>query len=355
MAAQPLTKPFLALILLAAVLLASIAVPLAKELVVAAVLAGVLWPVQKSLTKRLHDRPGASGALLVIATAVILLGPVTAIITIVAREGSAGLRFVFATLNGPSFAALVDRLPASLADAVRHATQSLPRDLGQAVAAGDRSGRALSTVGRALSATGLFAYDFVLMVIALFFMLVRGNELVGWLECISPLGRAQTIELFTTFRKVSYSVIVSTSAVATIQATAGLIGYAIAGVPSPVFFALLTLIGALVPGIGATSVCLFAALLVEMTGHTPAAVFLVVWGSGLGVLDHFVKPLLMRRGIEIDGAIVFFSLLGGIATYGAVGVLLGPMFVALFITVMRIYRRDYAPSSEPCSSDEPAA
>ena len=56
-----------------------------------------------------------------------------------------------------------------------------------------------------------------------------------------------------------------------------------------------------------------------------------------------MKPLLIRRGLEIHGAVVFFSLIGGLAMFGAIGLLLGPLLVALFLAVLRIYHRDYTP------------
>jgi predicted PurR-regulated permease PerM len=91
-------------------------------------------------------------------------------------------------------------------------------------------------------------------------------------------------------------------------------------------------------------VCLFAALLLLVTGHPYFAAFLAVWGLVVvGLVDNLVKPLLIRRGMEIHGVIVFFSLIGGIATFGAIGLLIGPLLVALFLALLRMYHRDYTP------------
>jgi predicted PurR-regulated permease PerM len=91
-------------------------------------------------------------------------------------------------------------------------------------------------------------------------------------------------------------------------------------------------------------VCLFAALLLLVTGHPYMAAFLAVWGLVVvGLVDNLVKPLLIKRGLDIHGAIVFFSLIGGLATFGAIGLLLGPLFVALFLALLRMYHRDYTP------------
>jgi predicted PurR-regulated permease PerM len=134
------------------------------------------------------------------------------------------------------------------------------------------------------------------------------------------------------------------------------LGFLITRVPSPFFFALVTFFFAFVPAIGAAVVCLFAALLLLVTGHPYLAALLAAWGLVVvGLVDNLVKPLLIRRGLEIHGAIVFFSLIGGLATFGAIGLLVGPLSVALFLAVLRIYHRDYrAGESHPAPSDDPS-
>jgi predicted PurR-regulated permease PerM len=123
-----------------------------------------------------------------------------------------------------------------------------------------------------------------------------------------------------------------------------LIGYVIAGAPQPVFFAALTFGVALIPAVGATAVVLLLAALQALTGHTTAAIFLAAWGLVVvGLVDNLVKPLLIRGGVQLHGAVVFFALIGGLAAFGAIGLVLGPLVVALLLAVLRIYHRDFAP------------
>jgi predicted PurR-regulated permease PerM len=94
--------------------------------------------------------------------------------------------------------------------------------------------------------------------------------------------------------------------------------------------------------VGAAIVCLAAAVLLLATGHPVAALVLALWGiTVVGLSDNVIKPLLVKRGLHMHGAIVFFSLLGGLAFFGAIGLLLGPLIVAFFLSVVRIYERDY--------------
>jgi predicted PurR-regulated permease PerM len=74
------------------------------------------------------------------------------------------------------------------------------------------------------------------------------------------------------------------------------------------------------------------------------AIVLAAWGLiVVGLVDNLVKPLLIRRGLEIHGGVVFFSLIGGLAAFGAVGLLIGPLTVAFFLALLRMYHRDYTP------------
>jgi len=62
-------------------------------------------------------------------------------------------------------------------------------------------------------------------------------------------------------------------------------------------------------------------------------------------VDNLVKPVLMRAGMQMRGVIVFFALIGGVAAFGPVGLLLGPLAVALFLALLRIYERDFRANS----------
>lgn len=319
--------------------------PVAKELFLAAVFAGVLWPVRQWLGKRLGGKRAIAAGVITLVVIVLLLGPVAMMVTFAIRDGADGVRFVSDAVHSAEAAALVDHLPAAARDVVRDGIEQMPRDLNQLMGLIEgRGGEAASSVGKALVATGSLAFHTVLMLIALYFLLVRGDELVDWLDNISPLGRGQTQELLSMFRRVSFAVIASAAITAAVQAVAAMCGFLIARVPSPFFFTLVTFFLAFVPAIGAAVVCLFAALLLLVTGHPYMAVFLAAWGLVVvGLVDNLVKPLLIRRGLEIHGAVVFFSLIGGLAAFGAIGLLLGPLLVALFLAVLRIYHRDYTP------------
>src|SRR5919206_216594 len=112
------------------------------------------------------------------------------------------------------------------------------------------------------------------LAVALFFFLRDGPGLVAWLNDAIPLKRGQFLEFLRDFRRVTVTVLVSTIATGGVQTLIALVGYAIAGVPNPIFFALVTFVLALVPFVGATAVVVAIGLVKLLTGHVAAGVFL---------------------------------------------------------------------------------
>lgn len=345
-AEQPVPWFFLVLMAVATVLFGLVLRPLFTPLLLAAVSASVLWPVQVRLTRWFRGKRGVASGLLTFGLLVLLLGPVTALLAVVISDGADGVRFMLDALHSDEVGRLIQYLPRSAQRVVTNAIERLPHDIDDVVrAVGGTTATSASTVGKAVAATGSFAFHAAMFMIALFFMLLHGDRLVTWIDGISPLRPGQTRELLTTFRKVSYGVIASSGITAAVQAGTALVGYLIASVPSPLFFTLLTFFFALIPAIGATVVCLFAALLLLVTGHTYMAIFLALWGLAIvAIVDNLVKPMLIRRGLELHGALVFFALIGGISAFGAIGLVAGPLIVAAFLAVLRMYHRDYSPS-----------
>jgi predicted PurR-regulated permease PerM len=331
---------FFALLLLATVLVALVARPVASALFVAAVFAGVLWPAHERLARRLGGRRPLSAAVWVIATVVVLLAPAVVFAAFALDDVIEGERYIAGTLHSRGAVGLIRHLPPALERVARAALQYLPSDEA-ARQAGAQSAKIAAAIGAALSAAGRLLFQVVMMLIALFALLVEGDRLVAWVDRLSPLKEGQTLDLLREFKKTSYAVVFSTIITSAVQATAALVGYLVARVPHPFFFAGVTFLIAFIPTVGAGSAAFAVAVLLFVTNHRIAALFLAVWALVIvSLIDNLLKPLLMRSGMEMRGSIVFFALIGGLIAFGAVGLLLGPLIVTLFLALLRIYERD---------------
>ena len=328
--------------ILSLILLGLIIRPFAGALFVAAVMAGAIYPWCSRLAARMRGRRNLAAALATIGILLVVVLPLTLISVTVTREIRDGVAYVRNTLRSEGVDGLIRDLPGPLQALARRALSELPADQGELTdLAQQQGGRAAAAVGGVLGATWRAIFQVVMMLIAFYFFLVDGRDLVRWLSDVLPLRRGQTERLLMDFRRVSVAVIVSSVATAGIQAVMAFVGYLIARVPNPIFFGIVTFVVGLIPAVGAGAVVLIAAGLLFLSGHAGWALFLAIWGIGpVGLIDNVVKPYLIRGGIELHGAVVFFSLLGGIAYFGLVGLIAGPLIVSFFLAVIGMWDRD---------------
>ncbi|HEX6886346.1 MAG TPA: AI-2E family transporter [Planctomycetota bacterium] len=350
MISDPSARRFFYLLLAGATVLMVLVVrSLATALFLATVLAVLLWPVHGKLAARLGNRPKVSATVVVLGVVLLLVVPLAALSTFLVREGGEGLKFVATLVRSEGLGGLVKKLPDPLEKWALEGLARVPenweprgfdrRTAEEVTAAGVKTAAA---VGVAAKATGSLVFQAVMMLIAFFFLLRHGGELVAWLDDVLPLPHRLTRELLSEFKTVTYAVVVSTVVTAAVQTVAALIGFTIARVPYPLFFGSVTFFAAFVPAIGAAAVCLLAALILLTTGHPYMALFLAIWGFVVvGLVDNLIKPLLIRSGMKMSGAIVFFALVGGLAAFGTAGLLMGPLVVAFFLALLRIYKRDF--------------
>jgi predicted PurR-regulated permease PerM len=329
------------LTVIALALMAVIVRPFASALFVAAVLAGALHPWYRRFASRLRGRRQLAAGLVTVAVMLVVVIPVASLTLVVAREAADGVAYVRDTLRSEGVAGLVADLPLPLRSLARKVLDQLPQDQGQLQdLTGAQGGKAARAVGGVLTATWSVVVQMAMMLIAFFFLLMDGEDLVEWLSEVAPLQKGQTRELLSDFRRVSVTVMVSSAATAAIQALVALVGYLLARLPHAFFFAIVTFVVGLVPAVGAGAVALLAAGFLFLGGHPRAALFLAVWAIAVvGLADNVIKPYLMKGAVKLHGAVIFFALIGGVSVFGPIGILAGPLIVSFFLAVVRMWDR----------------
>ena len=358
MADPTTTRRFQLLLLVAALaLFVYIASPFAKPILVAATIAAVLDPAHGRLTAALGGRRAASAGLLSVGIVTAIIGPVAYLVTAAVWQVIAGVRWLRAALESEGVAGLVARLPEPLREFATGVTADMPRSLERAREAFEGVGGA-AAVGGFISATGALLVNTLVMVVALYFLLAEGHRLIEWLDEVTPLEPGQFRELLATFNGAVGAVVVSGLATAGVQAALAFVGFLVAGVPQPAFFAILTFVGALVPLAGANLVVLPVAALHFASGHALAAGLLALWSVGVvGTVDNLLKPVLMRRGLSVHVSLIFLALLGGLATFGPAGIIVGPLALAFFLAAVRMWHRTQVgdtPAGPPAAPEEVA-
>ena len=128
-----------------------------------------------------------------------------------------------------------------------------------------------------------------------------------------------------------------------IQGTLAGIGFAVVGIEAAVFWGAIMAVLSILPGIGAPLVWVPAVIYLFMSGQVVAGIGLLVWSGGVvGSIDNFLRPVLVGRDTKMPDLLILLSTLGGVALFGASGLVLGPILAALFLTVLAMYSRVFA-------------
>ncbi len=121
------------------------------------------------------------------------------------------------------------------------------------------------------------------------------------------------------------------------QGLFAVLGFWIFGLPSPLFWGTVLMLGATIPGVGAPVVWLPAAIYLLLAGSIWQGVGLILYGTFvISLVDNVVKPLILKGTAQIHTFLAFLSLVGGLLTFGPAGVLLGPVIFSLLQSMVRI-------------------
>jgi predicted PurR-regulated permease PerM len=190
------------------------------------------------------------------------------------------------------------------------------------------------------------AYLFVFL-LAMFYFLRDGamikRKFISW----SPLLDKYDEYITVTMKKAILSVFGGTIVVSIIQGILTGFGFWIFGIPAPAVWGATASIAAFIPGIGTSLVIVPGILYLIIVGNYTYAIGLAIWGMvAVGLIDNILGPHLVNKGVHIHPFLILISVLGGLATFGPVGFVLGPLILALLFALLEIYRTSFTDIKE---------
>ena len=313
--------------------------PFLGVLVWAAVLVIVFYPVHRRLVARTH-RPALSALLSSLLVIVTILVPIS-LITLA----------LFSQLSG-----LVQNLQAnvsSVLDPNSPITGPALRWLGQYVnveqllsqesivervkaMSGTIAGRTLGFVGGVL---GVIVQIFFI-IFTMYYLFRDGDRIVSALPNVLPLERTQSEEIFARTRDVIAASVYGVLVIAITQGALGGLMFWILGLPSAIVWAVVMTFLSMIPMAGSFLVWAPAAVYLAATGHWVKAIILVAWGTlVIGTIDNFLRPKLVGEKTRLHELLIFFSVLGGLQVFGVLGIVLGPVVLAITLALLDVFRR----------------
>jgi predicted PurR-regulated permease PerM len=204
------------------------------------------------------------------------------------------------------------------------------------------AGYAAQRLGTILAHAATFFFDLFVTILVMFYLFRDSTSLLARLRDVLPFQKEQSDRMFEETEDLIFASVMSTAAAALTQGLLGGLSFAAAGIGAPIFWGVMVAFFSLVPVIGSALIWVPAAVTLMVTGHvTKGIVLLAFYGVVIAFADYVVRPWLISGRAEMGGLVVFISVLGGVKVFGLLGIVLGPIVVALAASLLDFY----APSS----------
>src|SRR3989338_7309808 len=187
-----------------------------------------------------------------------------------------------------------------------------------------------------------------IMLFVMFFLFRDGDVFVDKIERILPLKMEDRKKVVKRLSDTAYAVIYGSLIIAIAQGTLGGIGFFIFGVPSPILWGLVMMLASLIPYIGSSIVWLPASFMLIINGYTDMETSIILKGMLLmlygifivSTIDNILKPKLIGDKSGLHPLLVLLGVVGGLKFLGFIGVIVGPIIIALLITFIKIYEEE---------------
>ncbi len=195
-------------------------------------------------------------------------------------------------------------------------------------------------IGHIFAGTISTIFIFFIALIGSFYFFRDGHEFLQVIIKASPLPDHEDRIIFERMARAARAVATGTILVAIIQGTLVALGFSFVGIERAILWGSIASLGALVPGVGTTIVTAPAIIYLFATGELVSGIALLVWSVLLvGLVDNLLGPYLISRGNNLHPFIILISVLGGLALFGPVGFVIGPVVVTLFLVLLEIYNQ----------------
>lgn len=295
-------------------------------------LAVISFPLHRWIARRVK-KPGLAAVLAVFVIALLIVGPMIFVGHNVAKEVNSGMQMLqgqdgqlkLPDAQGSWIGAKVSEWEQQF-----HLSQHLQ---GMAAEIGKRGVQVVT--GSAWAVVHLLLTLFVL-----FYLFRDRQKAMGVARSLVPLSERESDEVFHRVSDTIHATVFGTLVVAAVQGTLGGLMFWWLGLPAPILWGAVMALLAIVPVLGAFVVWVPAAIYLASTGQWGKAAILAAWGGiVIALVDNLLYPVLVGKRLRLHTVPVFFSIVGGLSVFGAAGIILGPVILALTDAILEVWRR----------------
>ncbi len=331
-----------------------------RQFLMAIFLAGIFsalsYPLYRRIERWFRGRSGLASLATLFLIVVVVILPLGGLLGVVTGQaikvGEAVTPWVAKQLSQP--------------DAISDALKSLPfydriepyRNLiltkgGELV--GHISGFLINRLRSVTLGTVNFIFMLFIMLYTMFFFFMDGRKLIDKIVYYLPLEDQDERRMLNKFTSVTRATLKGTAVIGILQGGLAGAAFAVVGIDSAVFWGTIMAVLSFIPGIGTALVWVPAVIFLVATGHLAKAIGLGVFCAAVvGSIDNLLRPILVGRDTQMHELMILFGTLGGIIMFGVMGIIIGPIIAALFVTVWDIYGmafKDVLPAVADSGSD----
>lgn len=320
--------------------------PFLSILLWASVLTMVFYPIYRRILHKVKGRSTLAAVLSTVLVLATIILPMVAVTGMVVAELESTARDLQAEIPRH-----LERLPEFLELVYRY-TGMTQEELKKAVQTGARTGSQtllgglLSLVGGAVG----FLINLGFVSFTMFYLFIDGDKAVLSLRDWLPLERSQSHALLVRAGEIISASVYGVIVLAVIQGSLGGLMFWWLGLPSPLLWGVVMILFATIPMLGTFVIWVPAAIYLAANGFYIKAIILTLWGSiVIGMSDNLLRPTLVGKKAKMHDLMIFFAVLGGLKAFGVLGILMGPVVLAVSLTLLEAFRR-----ADPMRSPEPS-
>ncbi len=345
------------MVLAAGILALGLAVfsPFISPLLWAGVLCYALYPLYTRLVRVTGGRRTSSALVMCLLLTVGIIVPLVYLSLLVAEDMTETYRTMVASLREgerPLFEGWRNYpFLAALADALENLERLTGTDLRTSLAENLADlGKVLVGQVTRLVTHALYALVQLGMILLCAFYFFRdGDALVNWLRVTSPIAPERQRLLGRRFDEVVKGAVYGNTVIALLEGVIGGLAFWVVGLPSAVLWGAVMAVFAYLPLVGAGLIWVPAAVYLFWQGAYIKVAVLIGAGAVLAVMDYLIRTIVVGGRSRLHTLLVFFSVLGGLQVFGLVGIVAGPLVVAVGITLVETYRTETASAVVPAS------
>jgi predicted PurR-regulated permease PerM len=281
------------------------------------------------------EKPGLAAGLAVFIIGVVIIAPAIFVGHSIVREAMTAAQSIQSGFESGTWREQLARIP-RLGGAL--ATIEQQANLGSQIQG--LAAEATKRIPTLLTGSAWAVVELLLTRFVLFYLFRDRHKALGRLRSLVPLSERETDEVFTRVSDTIHATIYGTLVVAAVQGALGGLMFSWLGLPAPILWGAVMALLAIVPVLGAFVIWVPAAIFLAASGQWGKAAILTGWGGiVIALIDNLLYPILVGKRLRLHTVPVFFAIVGGLVMFGAAGIILGPVVLALTDAILEIWRR----------------